>query len=247
MQVSNLPFLDLSEKQPFAIGDNRLCFRHPDDSGLCIKINRAGRAGRLRGQAPLYERLRREKHFDDNWQEFYAFQQPAIRTGGPELWRHLPRCYGWVETNLGPALISDFFADPSGDAAPTLEQYLKHHGRTPEIDEALDEFCAFLRGSLVLTKNLLPHNLVVADLDRELRLILIDGIGLATLLPLAKHSTLLSRRHVDKRIRWFEHRLAWETGSRPESWQTAEAKFHRYARPRWRRAPSGRARGREEC
>ena len=71
----------------------------------------------------------------------------------------------------------------------------------------------------------MPHNLVLAEDGSNLRLVLIDGLGLSTVLPLAKHIDYFARRHVEKRIQWFNFRLEWEVGDRSVSWRDTEKRF----------------------
>jgi hypothetical protein len=221
----------LGSSKPFATGDHRLCFKHPSDGSLCVKVNRQGKAQALKANAPLYKKFRSVDSFDDNKIEYRAFQQPAIRRNTPDIWRHIPRCYGWVETDIGPGLVTDFFGGDDQDAAAmTLEYYLQEFGKTPHLSLALEEFAKFLRRYLLLTKNLMPHNLLVLNSDSDntsadLRLVLVDGFGLSTIFPLAKYVPLLAKRHVEKRLHWLSYRISWEVSDRKLSWLEAEEKF----------------------
>jgi len=115
----------LSAREPFAAGDNRLCYNHPDDQSLCIKVNRQGKAETQKANSPFYKKLRSVASFDDNQIEYRAFQQLVIARNTPEIWRHIPRCHGWVKTDIGPGLVTDFYAANNRDTpAITLEQYL---------------------------------------------------------------------------------------------------------------------------
>jgi hypothetical protein len=119
--------------------------------------------------------------------------------------------------------------------AQTLEAYLGLHGLDERARNAVEQFCQFLRESLVLTKNLMPHNLVLADDGSTLRLVLIDGLGLSTVLPLAKHIGYFARRHVEKRIQWLNFRLEWEVSDRSVSWRDTEKGFRFQSVPPTRR------------
>ena len=56
----------LGSSKPFATGDHRLCFKHPSDGSLCVKVNRQGKAQALKANAPLYKKFRSVDSFDDN-------------------------------------------------------------------------------------------------------------------------------------------------------------------------------------
>ena len=234
-QEESVSVIDLTAAIPFASGDNRLCFRHPNHPDRCIKVLRAGRARSLQASSPLYKRIRRQAYFDDNRREYRAYQQPAIVRSVLPYDRHVARCFGWVETTLGDGLVTDFVANPAGMPAQTLETYVGLYGLDARVRRAVDEFCEFLRGSLVLTKNLMPHNLVLAEDGTDLRLVLIDGLGLSTVLPLAKHVGYFARRHVEKRIQWLHFRLEWEVSDRSVSWRDTERRFRFQSGPRIQR------------
>ena len=234
-QDESASVIELNGAIPFASGDNRLCFRHPDYPDRCIKVLREGRARSLHASSPLYKRAMREAYFDDNRREFQAYQQPAIVRCAMTYDCHVARCFGWVKTTLGDGLVTDFIADSEGMPAQTLEAYLGLHGLDERARNAVEQFCQFLRESLVLTKNLMPHNLVLADDGSTLRLVLIDGLGLSTVLPLAKHIGYFARRHVEKRIQWLNFRLEWEVSDCSVSWRDTEKGFRFQSVPPTRR------------
>jgi hypothetical protein len=75
-------------------------------------------------------------------------------------------------------LVTDLITDADDEPAQTLETYLFQHGLDAMAQDAVAEFSTFLRSSLILTKNLMPHNLVLAPNGLGHRLVLIDGLGL---------------------------------------------------------------------
>ena len=167
----------------------------------------------------------REAYFDDNRREYAAYQQPAVARNICTYDRHVARCYGWVRTSRGDGLVTDLIADLNGNPAQTLEEYLSEHGLDTLIQDAVSKLALFLRTSLILTKNLMPHNLVLAPNAQGYRLVLIDGLGLSTFLPLAKYSHYFAQRHIEKRLQWLYFRLEWEVGDRSISWRDTEATF----------------------
>jgi hypothetical protein len=211
--------VEVKDITPFAEGGNRLCFVHPDHPELCLKVNRPNIAEITRAAKPFYKRLRPLTDFDDNFREYQAYQQRAITEGTDRVWDHLPRCYGWQETDIGPALISDYYAGPNGRPAKTLEHKLHTEGLTPEVQNALDDFANWLRDTLVFTKNILPHNLVF---DSNGRLALIDGLGLLDYVPIRKYSKVLTRRYIEQRIERMYLRAAWEVSDKSTGWRKVE-------------------------
>ena len=98
--------------------------------------------------------------FDDNLREQKAYDQKALKKDDPYLWLHLARWYRMTETSIGNASETELIRN--GDTiAETLETYLFREGITEEIKASIEDFEQWLRDHLVLTKNLIPHNLVL--------------------------------------------------------------------------------------
>ena len=71
--------INLQGVKPFAEGGNRICFIHPDDKSLCLKVSKQEVIKKMYSKAPCYKKLRSEKSFDDNLREEKAYKQKAIR------------------------------------------------------------------------------------------------------------------------------------------------------------------------
>lgn len=216
--------IDLSNQQPFASGGNRHCYHHPQRRDLCVKIMRPGRIEELKGRAPWYKTLVGDKRFDDNEREAQGYAQRALRNapGDSIVWRHLPRWYGIQKTSAGPGAVSQLIVDDTHKPAMTLEEYLERNGLDAPISDALERFSSWLRTTRVLTKNVLPHNLVVRYEDGQPELYLIDGLGRATFLPLAEMFESSSNHYIERRIRRMWKRIHWEVSDRSLTWKEAE-------------------------
>ena len=219
--------IDLSHSIPFASGSNRHCFRHPADPLRCLKVTRPENIeARFQRQTRLKKVLGKER-LNDNRQEQAAHNQSAIRNllanGEEELvWAHLPRFYGVCSTSLGPANESQLILASNGEPAPTLETFLQQHGFDQRAQNAVTVFCEWLIRTGILTRNLLPHNLVVADQDGELTLFLVDGLGAPTIPQALGFFPAWRTRYISRRIRRFYLRIKWEAGGRLESWETSQ-------------------------
>lgn len=211
------PPLPLRGVTPFAFGGRRVCYEHPRDPGLCVKINRtdAGRTRRTKAGLLLPAAWRRE--YDNNADELRQLAR-LFRRIGPDAARHLPRCYGMVETDLGPGLVTDLVRDADGRVARNLlELILEGHG--PEaFRDAFEEFGRFLTSHAVLTRSLLDHNVSAARReDGTWRLVLIDGFGDRGWLPLAEWVRPLGVRKVRRRLdeAWTRYEARWREGRVP--------------------------------
>ncbi|TGN38518.1 YrbL family protein [Marinobacter confluentis] len=219
--------IDLSACKPFASGYNRHCYLHPQDPALCLKVLRPENIeARFQRQAWPKKALGRDR-INDNHQEIRAHRQQALRTlisrGREDLiWAHLPRFYGTVETSLGTANVSEFLANADGTPAQTLEHYLRQRGFDQRAQAAVERFCSWLLETGILTRNLLPHNLVIADRRGQPELFLVDGLGAPSVPNRLAAVPAWRKRYITRRIRRFYLRIDWETGDRDRSWAESQ-------------------------
>ncbi len=216
--------IDLSQSQPFASGGNRHCYRHPQYPDRCIKVMLPGRIMQLRKRAPWYKAFFSDDQFDDNVREIEGYRQAALEnvpTNSP-VWQHLPRWYGTEETTDGTGTVSELILDRDGNPAITLEHYLQEHGLDESIQRALDRFAQWLRSTRVMTKNILPHNLVIRESQGLPQLVLIDGLGRGAFLPSAVLFDRSGARYIERRIQRMWARVEWEVSDRSLTWKQAE-------------------------
>ena len=210
--------ISLEEVKPFAEGGNRVCYIHPDNKSLCLKISKPEVVKKMRSNAPWYKKLRSEKSFDDNYREESAYHQRAIKENPQKIWRHLAKWYEFVETSKGLASCTELITN-NDKVALNLEEYLFSKGRTSEIDKALKEFEIFLKETKLLTKNIIPHNLAVKENDSELTLKIIDGLGCMSFIPLPEISNTFADRYIKRRIELMYSRIEWDLSGRKGSWK----------------------------
>ena len=210
--------INLEEVKPFAEGGNRVCYIHPDNKSLCLKISKSEVVKKMRSNAPWYKKLRSERSFDDNYREERAYQQRAIKENPQKIWKHLAKWYEFVETSKGLASCTELITN-NDKVAFNLEEYLFNKGRTTEIDEALKEFEIFLKETKLLTKNIIPHNLAVKEEDYGLTLKIIDGLGCMSFIPLPEISNAYANRYIKRRIELMYSRIEWDLSGRKGSWK----------------------------
>ena len=211
--------INLDGLQPFALGGNRRCFIHPNNNYRCLKVSLEEQSKKVKQNAPWYKKLRSEKSFDDNLREQKAYAQRALRKDKSDTWKHLAKWYGMVETSIGPASETELIRDNQNNIASTLEAYLFSYGMTDEIKIALDEFESWLRSSLVLTKNIIPHNVVLGYEGEKIVLKIIDGLGSKSYLPLTQVSDVFAKRYVERRIELMRSRINWDLTGRQGDWK----------------------------
>ena len=210
--------ISLEEVKPFAEGGNRICYIHPNNKSMCLKISKPEVVKKMRSSAPWYKKLRSERSFDDNYREESAYRQRAIKANPQKIWRHLAKWYEFVETSKGLASCTELITN-NDKVALNLEEYLFSKGRTSEIDKALKEFEIFLKETKLLTKNIIPHNLAVKENDSKLTLKIIDGLGCMSFIPLPEISNTFADRYIKRRIELMYSRIEWDLSGRKGSWK----------------------------
>lgn len=211
--------INLDGVSSFAKGGNRRCYVSPINPKRCLKVLHENLLDKLKQNSAWYKRLGNNAGLDDNLRERDAYNQRAISSPiNSSVWNHLAKWYGMIETNLGPASETELILN-DGEIAETLETYLFREGLTPEIQEALKTFETWLRTHLVLTKNIIPHNVVIKKENSSLILVIIDGLGCKSFIPLPKYSRFFARIYVERRIKLMWSRIHWDLGGRIGDWK----------------------------
>ena len=189
----------------------RLVFEHPEDHSLLIKVIRPDVIEHRWGAgAAWYKRCRRYGRYISYIREIQEYVAIYSMIG-----RSLPfaqKITGLVETDLGLGLVMEAVRDESGQLAPSLMMLLLNDQFDSSAQRALDLFLEEIVNSDLLISDLNPGNMVyVKSMSGENRFVLIDGVGVASVVPLKawfkwlnRHSkagrVLRLRRGVEKRL-----------------------------------------------
>ena len=144
--------------------------------------------------------------------------QKALKKDDPDVWTHLAKWHGMTETNIGMASETELITN-NGEIAETLETYLFREGITEEIKLAIEEFQTWLEKHLILTKNLIPHNLVINQQNERIIIKIIDGLGSQAFIPLPNYSNFFAKRYVKRRIQLMWSRIHWDLSGRKGNWK----------------------------
>ena len=211
--------ISLSDALPFSSGGNRDCYENPVNPNTCIKVTKHGITKKIKKNTVWYKKFRSLESFDDNLREESGYRQKAISSPlDSSVWDHLARWYGMVDTDLGQASETVLIRN-NDDIAETLESYLFREGLTNEIKVAITIFEAWLRKHHVLTKNILPHNIVLKKNGASISFKIIDGLGCSSFLPLPYYSKFFRKRYVERRITLMWNRIHWDLGGRKGNWK----------------------------
>ena len=201
------PTLKLSNREPFAIGGTRRCYLHPEDDSLCVKVLRSDRTPqRRRDRATGLKRFRSLDHWDDQLKEKLAYER-LIKRHGPKVWNHVPQFFGVVDTDEGMGIVTKLFRNSDGSFPLNLDDQVPL-GIDAPLNAAIEQFKSWLRHELVLTRGLLPHNIIaVRDSATECRLVIVDGLGNSEWIPISDWFRPVARAKVERKIARFERRL----------------------------------------
>ncbi|MGD2171164.1 MAG: YrbL family protein, partial [Gammaproteobacteria bacterium] len=174
--------------EPLGIGQERVCYRHPDDAGKVVKIQRGESDTQTRRELELYRSLERR---------------------GMDDYSHLPRFYGRVDTNLGPGFVVDLVADFDGSVSKSLWWHFERGYPVAEFDAYLDELGRYLlENRIVFSVDMGRYNVLFQKLSGErARLVVIDGLGNHSAINWLDNFAYFARRKIERRWRRFIGRL----------------------------------------
>tara|TARA_A100001011_G_scaffold342736_1_gene376499 strand:+ start:96 stop:731 length:636 start_codon:yes stop_codon:yes gene_type:complete len=210
--------INLDNHKPFSSGGNRACYVHPINPDRCLKVIHPGLLKKIKESRPWYKKIRSIDSFDDNLREKKAYSQRSLKKNDEVIWKHLAKWYGMTETSIGLASETELIKN-DGNIADTLENYLFRYGMTNEIEKSINALHDWLKHNLILTKNLIPHNLVLKKDGDELIIKIVDGLGSKAFIPLPNYSSFFAKRYVERRIDLMWSRINWDLSGRKGHWK----------------------------
>ncbi len=199
--MGDAPAIKLAEQQPFAIGGRRLCYVHPFEPDKCIKVLRTDDRRTVRLQSKKKSVLfgfRRE--YDNNAHEKQILDR-LMHCIGPDMAHHLPRCHGYVETDLGAGLVLDLVRDHDGPISRSLRELISSGFALEQFRPAFQELEDFFLKHVILTRAVLDHNIAAQHRsDGSWRMVVIDGLGDPAFLPLARWIQAIGRAKMRRRF-----------------------------------------------
>lgn len=163
--------VQLKGQKPFASGQSRDVYIHPDDPGLLVKvINENGHQRTYRrwyrhsGPLAVSEReIREQDRLKRRYGRLPSFMQPIV---------------GTVDTDLGPGLVVVAARNHDGTYAEPLHRSLRDTTVDARTVEAVRSFMRAVEATPAVLRDVHWGNLVlVHDADGSRRLALVDGFG----------------------------------------------------------------------
>ncbi|MBN1546852.1 MAG: hypothetical protein JW902_09350 [Syntrophaceae bacterium] len=196
-KATDFQILDIESAPVLGKGLHRVCYAHPQDDRLCIKVLLP-----LESKSPLVEAEREAR--------YYKFLQ---KKGVP--WTMLPAFHGEIVTTRGPGYLFDLVRDYDGSVSLTLKDYLSSSRETAAhcetLSRAIDALKAYLLQWKIITMTIKAKNILYQRLGKnDGRLVIVDNIGNSDLIPICNYVDSLAERKIRRKWRRFEAMLIKE-------------------------------------
>lgn len=179
--------LELTRK-PIGMGRERMCFVHPEDPRLAVKISTGGSSGQSEREIRLYGQLEKRGATDN---------------------KHIPGFHGVCETNRGPGFVVDLVRNYDGEISRPLNWYLGQGYPIEEFEPFLEELKQFfLRQRILFDPQLEIDDILVQKTSAsKFRMVVIDSLGDGASFGLLNFLPFLARRKIRRRWQDFMVRV----------------------------------------
>ncbi len=149
--------LQITQK-PIGMGTQRMCFVHPEDPRLAIKIPTGGASRQNEREIRFYRNLEKR--------------------GGIDC-KHIPGFHGRCITNRGPGIVVDLVRDYDGQISSPLNRYLAQGFMIEEFEPFLEELKqSFLKNLIVFDQELKPDSILVQKTSAsKFRMVTVGSLG----------------------------------------------------------------------
>lgn len=192
MHSSDYCQVQLSSDRYFAEGSKRICFVHPSNQMLCIKIMKPHGKGSFVNEN------------DRDITDYLTLEKMQNRN----LFDHIPKFYGTINTNLGKGLLLDLLRDGNGKISQSLGDLIHVEGMTAPLRESLIKLKSWQLKENLFTTDTGPHNVVVQKItSSNWKLFYIEGFLNKRFSLLIKYFTSFSKFMIRREHAKFDRRL----------------------------------------
>jgi hypothetical protein len=203
--------LALKNSTPLVSGSRRRVFRHPTEPGLLVKVL----ISELGAEIPLGIpglHIRRPNEMVRSFRREFG-EYLRVRAKIPSGPIPIVRVFGVVETDIGTGLVVERISARDGGLAPSLKTHVRKHGFDPELERSLYALRDALIRLDIVAGDINTNNIVVGSDEAGVpRLVVVDGIGDKTFLPINSLSSWMNRLSHQRRFDRVIRRL-WELDS----------------------------------
>jgi hypothetical protein len=190
----------LKDQTPLALGKTQAVYQHPGDSNLLVKVRNLDKLQRTydRRIGGMIGYKRRHGLYTTWMRELEHYFSVCLRLGyRPQF---LQNYHGIVDTDLGLGMVVGRITDRSGSLAPRLETVVARTGLTAELRAKVEHLARQVNELRISTNDVSMTNIVYGwdPVAKEDQLVLIEGIGVNTFVPLARYSNFFNVRSNDR-------------------------------------------------
>lgn len=153
-----MTLLFIDEKKILGMGNERVCFIHPNDETKCIKVNQPGIVHRSQNKIEEYyfsKLKQRNVHFD-----------------------HLAEYYGKIETDWGTGLVFERILDDDGSPSVRFSYAIEHNLIDPkQVETLLRQLKNYLITNAIYIGDCNKDQLLLQKTGNGMKLKVIDGVG----------------------------------------------------------------------
>lgn len=192
----------LTNNDLLAEGGRRFVYINPEDNTKLLKIVKQEVIDRKLKKLKFYKKFRFRKVVDENTEDYNAYK--VYNKKSKDIFNFIPKLYGYIDTNLGKGLVTEYICNYDGTAAMSLKNYIQLNGIDKEIWKALKLLYKQLLDNCLVTRELKDFNVVVQiKSDNSKRLYIVDGFGNQELIPLSNYVKCIARRKIRKHFKIF--------------------------------------------
>jgi len=174
--------LILKEDDFVGKGSERVCYIHPDDKNKAIKVSYEQNQGRSKQtdlEIKTYNELLKKEKMS---------------------WKHLPRYYGKVQTNMGDGFVVELIRDFDNEVSKSFAYYLNKNGVEIYANELADYKEYFLKYGVIFNFGMMPKNILLRKTSEiTAELVLIDGLGDVSHFTILNGFKWFSSRRINRR------------------------------------------------
>lgn len=175
-------------RKPIGMGKERMCYVHPEDPRLAIKIPINDVKTQSEREIRFYRKLEKRGVVDE---------------------KHIPGFHGLCETNRGRGIVVDLVRNHDGEISRPLNWYLAQGFPIEEFEPYLEELKqSFLKNLIIFNHDMTIGNILVQKTAAaRFHMVAIDGLGDVVAIDWPDAFSFLVRRKIRRRWERFIARV----------------------------------------
>jgi hypothetical protein len=202
-------FIKLADKTPIASGTMQLIYQHPSERGLLIKILRLDKARQRWHRKSRGLPISRQFGLYNAWiREISTYVAMRAQSPDGKSPAFMQRHCGLVDTDLGLGLVAGKVTDRNGALAPNIGRLVTQHGFNIDLRRKLADLQNEIEALNLATTDISPRNILLGWTEAHGdHLVVIEGFGANTLIPLKSMFRFLNRRSIRRHFASTVERL----------------------------------------